>query len=198
MHTMQIVNLSFNHAICIWLFCNPMISHIAAAFQWWPEAMIPDYNWWEFWGQLWHMLLLQRRNGYHQTDWDADRLHVGEIPHARQCIICREWQFSTAPNMDTYTRYFMTTMPHMHGGMRQLNHALLYSIISTRVFTFIWNLYDYRWLPCRRPIAFLIARFMGPTWGPSGADRTQVGPMLAPWTLLSGISTINSTNWACI
>ena len=31
----------------------------------------------------------------------------------------------------------------------------------------------------------LIARFMWPTWGPSGADRTQVGPMLAPWTLLS-------------
>ena len=33
----------------------------------------------------------------------------------------------------------------------------------------------------------LIARFMGPTWGPSGADSTQVGPMLAPWTLLSGM-----------
>ena len=31
----------------------------------------------------------------------------------------------------------------------------------------------------------LIARFMGPTWGPSGADRTQVGPILGPWTLLS-------------
>ena len=31
----------------------------------------------------------------------------------------------------------------------------------------------------------LIAKFMGPTWGPSGADRTQVGLMLAPWTLLS-------------
>ena len=29
-------------------------------------------------------------------------------------------------------------------------------------------------------------RFMGPTWVPSGADRTQVGPMLAPWNLLSG------------
>ena len=27
---------------------------------------------------------------------------------------------------------------------------------------------------------------MGPTWGPSGTDRTQVGPMLAPWTLLCG------------
>ena len=32
----------------------------------------------------------------------------------------------------------------------------------------------------------LIARFMRPTWGPSGAHRIQVGPMLAPWTLLSG------------
>ena len=32
----------------------------------------------------------------------------------------------------------------------------------------------------------LIARFMGPSWGPSGADRTQVGSMLAPWTLLPG------------
>ena len=32
----------------------------------------------------------------------------------------------------------------------------------------------------------LIARFIWQTWDPSGADRTQVGPMLAPWTLLSG------------
>ena len=38
----------------------------------------------------------------------------------------------------------------------------------------------------------LIARFMGPTWGPSGADRTQVGPLLAPWTLLSGICLVAS------
>ena len=26
----------------------------------------------------------------------------------------------------------------------------------------------------------------GPTWDPPGADRTQVGPMWATWTLLSG------------
>ena len=35
----------------------------------------------------------------------------------------------------------------------------------------------------------LIARFVGPTWGPFGADRTQVGPMLAPRTLVSGMPT---------
>ena len=31
-----------------------------------------------------------------------------------------------------------------------------------------------------------IAKFMGPTWGPPGSCRTQMGPMLASWTLLSG------------
>ena len=28
--------------------------------------------------------------------------------------------------------------------------------------------------------------FMGPTWGPPGSCRPQMGPTLAPWTLLSG------------
>ena len=31
-----------------------------------------------------------------------------------------------------------------------------------------------------------IANIMGPTWGPPGSCRPQMGPMLAPWTLLLG------------
>ena len=31
-----------------------------------------------------------------------------------------------------------------------------------------------------------ITKFMGPIWGPPGSCRTEMGPMLAPWTLLSG------------
>ena len=31
-----------------------------------------------------------------------------------------------------------------------------------------------------------MARFVGPTWGPPGSCRPQMGSMLAPWTLLSG------------
>ena len=42
------------------------------------------------------------------------------------------------------------------------------------------------WIYMRKLKNTLIVRFMGPTWGPPGDDRTQVGPMLAPWTLLSG------------
>ena len=30
-----------------------------------------------------------------------------------------------------------------------------------------------------------IAKFMGPTWGPPGSCRPQMGSMLAPWTFLS-------------
>ena len=50
-------------------------------------------------------------------------------------------------------------------------------------------LWAFRWrieVAISLPMIPLIARFMWPTWGPSGADRTEVGPMLAPWTLLSG------------
>ena len=32
-----------------------------------------------------------------------------------------------------------------------------------------------------------VAKFMGPTWGPPGSCWPQIGPMLAQWTLLSGI-----------
>ena len=32
---------------------------------------------------------------------------------------------------------------------------------------------------------------MGPTWGPPGSYRPQMGPMLAPWALLSGMSHRN-------
>ena len=45
---------------------------------------------------------------------------------------------------------------------------------------------------CQVPIySPQIARFLVATWGPPGADRTQVGPMLATWTLLCGSFSIS-------
>ena len=35
-----------------------------------------------------------------------------------------------------------------------------------------------------------IPKFMGPTWGPPGYSGPKMGPMLAPWTLLSGAKFI--------
>ena len=56
-----------------------------------------------------------------------------------------------------------------------------------------WNCYHIS----LRPMT-LLARFMGPTWGPSGAGRTQVGPMLAPWTLLSWELILRPESICCI
>ena len=48
-----------------------------------------------------------------------------------------------------------------------------------------WRQGEWKRPLCLSVLATLITRFMETTWGSSGADRTQVGPMLAPWTLLS-------------
>ena len=40
----------------------------------------------------------------------------------------------------------------------------------------------------------LIARFMGPTWGPSGADRTQVGPHVGPMNF----AIWGTIQWLCL
>ena len=51
----------------------------------------------------------------------------------------------------------------------------------------------------------LIARFMGPSWGPSGADMTQMGPMnFAIWECLSmktalvWLSSLQWFNWSSL
>ena len=44
----------------------------------------------------------------------------------------------------------------------------------------------------------VLARFIGPTWGPIGADRTQVGPVLAPGTLLSGATSRNDNYFSIV
>ena len=46
--------------------------------------------------------------------------------------------------------------------------------------------------PSQRGKTSQIAKFMGPTWGPHGPYRPQMGPMLAQWTLLSGVMFITS------
>ena len=43
-----------------------------------------------------------------------------------------------------------------------------------------------------------IARFMGPTWSPPGSCRPQMGPMLAPWTLLSGWLFVTGIHWCLV
>ena len=61
---------------------------------------------------------------------------------------------------------------------------------------------DMKLLAWRRVLSisstFEAARFMGPTWGPPGTCWPQVGPMLAPWTLLSRIPSSMHMMLGCV
>ena len=57
-------------------------------------------------------------------------------------------------------------------------------------YQFLKDSKDPKW-HCSAMKATLIARFMGATWDPSGADRTQVGPMLAHELCYLGMVEIN-------
>ena len=51
--------------------------------------------------------------------------------------------------------------------------------------------------PTASPWSTQIAKFMRPTWGAPGSCRPQMGPMLAPWTLLSGRCSKFTVSPAC-
>ena len=121
-----------------------------------------------------------------------------------------EYQRPTSLNMrimaDHVTYSFLAFMKSIFhfcfgcycGGYSQNGRSNLSSSIG------LWQLLEFTrenaasimcaWKSCEKSIIYQRARFMGPTWGPSGTDRTQVGPMLAPWTLLSGMHLF----WYCI
>ena len=70
----------------------------------------------------------------------------------------------------------------------ELNENGWYNLHNTKHYK---TLYIIHGVYCTSVSTPPIARFMGPTWGPSGADRTQVDPMLVPLTLLSGTWSAN-------
>ena len=58
---------------------------------------------------------------------------------------------------------------------------------------FYYSMVQYNTILTYSLITSQIAKFMGPTWGRPGSCRPQMGPMLVPWTLLSGlVNTLDS------
>ena len=60
-----------------------------------------------------------------------------------------------------------------------------YLCVDATVDDIIYQLSLYATFACRCWTA-PDSKVHGQIWSPSGADKTQVGTMLAPWTLLSG------------
>ena len=102
--------------------------------------------------------------------------------------------------MDHYVQFFIVESHIRHGALhhRQLNWLLNSLFNRTRTMSKIpklritvlcqGNPSISTEIPSQRAsnAETQIAMFLGSTWGPSGSCRRQMGPMLAPWTLLSG------------
>ena len=101
-------------------------------------------------------------------------------------MICKS-QLKPRPNLGIYFNEVqrIPIIPHHHSGGFVLLH-----LVTAIIRNFI-HIFD----NVTKPFAIqhhlasvsLIARFTGPTWGPPGSCRPQVGPMWAPWTLLSAM-----------
>ena len=111
--------------------------------------------------------------------------------------VCLSIQVSFYKYMDSHCKDEMVPWPSYHYSGSYILGKTVYILKQCRGFIglFIWYLMTKYW-----GIAFgytvfsiatfpisQIAKFMAPTWGPSGSCRPQMGPMLAPWTLLSGM-----------
>ena len=93
---------------------------------------------------------------------------------------------------DTYIRrwLFRKDLTIMQwSSTNKIADAILYCFLfSNNLLIYIWCEWHVRQVFASNT---QIAMFMGPTWGPSGSCRPQLGPMLAPWTLLSGNLNMN-------
>ena len=94
-------------------------------------------------------------------------------------------------NWESGTCMELSTLNISSSGWNRWLWSVVCLVLTQQIFSYDWN----HWL--LHAETTLITRFLGPTWGPSGADSTQVGPILAPWTLLSGNWTRNiwSLGW---
>ena len=99
--------------------------------------------------------------------------------YAMQNIVLHKmvWQYNS------FYRYPIT--PRIHNSSL---HMSLFPVVICHSCEERWQvgLFVVLWFCLLLDLSTQIAKFMGPTWGPPGSCRPQMGPMLAPWTLLSG------------
>ena len=97
--------------------------------------------------------------------------------------------FSSRIHNQHYISYYFSFCPHILNICWHLYHQL-FAVLTSMLLQKRPGCVAY-WMWCSLSIeapsvaitggvASQIAKFMGPTWGPSGTDRTQVGPMCWP------------------
>ena len=103
------------------------------------------------------------------------------------CTLIAQHKTVTSPLL-VHRKYCIFVPSNQHGkGIEHRGNPCLF--LMPAIVTISINI-DQFWPPafhCREQYTSQIAKFMGPSWGPPGFCRPQMGPMLAPWILQSGI-----------
>ena len=80
-----------------------------------------------------------------------------------------------------------------------VSYAIMCYTLDTVDFTLLIYILD-KWLQfvlsCLITMYTQIAKFMGPTWGPPGSCRPQMGPMNLAWTLALMVDSITNNEWS--
>ena len=108
------------------------------------------------------------------TSTHDNQLHVVTYQWTTTAIYLNYWQRSLHLNLGFIVHLYIE-------GLVQERTS---SIVNTLEFVFFAQTHRCDTVPD--------SKFHGPTWGPPGSCRPQMGPMLAPWTLLSGVT------WAAV
>ena len=127
--------------------------------------------------------------GLQVSFWGWARPMRGGIASSHWLSPYPEWSLGVVTNYGIRdTKSLIYTIKYAHGFVvvwLLQRYSISHKICTIMLcFVLLWYIIISRFMNCMNS---LIARFMRPTWGSSGTDRTQVGPMLAPWTLLSGL-----------
>ena len=137
-------------------------------------------------------------------------LYLGYVPELAygSCCVSDQYHYddvimSTIASQITSLTIVYSTI---YSGADQSKHQ------SSASLAFVWRIHrgpvnsPHKWPVTRKMFPFddvimrttshapsQIAKFMRPTWGPPGSCRPQMGPMLAPWTFLTGFVPLIST-----
>ena len=105
------------------------------------------------------------------------------------------------PLSTTYNPLSITNLRHRVWRLHQhysMSHGICTWCAGTRFIVVISPVFNWSvWLiyfSLSSQVQPLRASIMGPTWGPPGADSTQVGSMWVTWTLLSGAPCETTAN----
>ena len=84
--------------------------------------------------------------------------------------------------------YKVRPIRYAHGfcwALLRCGYTTVVNVLTLSIYLYSSVLLHWHWRS-RMIVTSQITRFMGPKWDPPGSWRPQVGPMLVPWTLLSG------------